>query len=356
MTIFRQVLFGVLLLMVAFGVWQGQRWNSPPADSKLPNANLEAVPVTLATVAPTAIVEAIEAVGSTQAHQAINIVPLADGQIMEISFTPGSQVEAGQVLVRLDDEAERAEVEELEAYLTKNTQALDRAKRLLARQNVSQATVDDLLSERDAALARLQGARKALADRVVRAPYSGIVGFKELDIGARVEEGQIITTLDDLSVIDVEFSVPGIQYTKVRLGMTARITIDAFPGRTFNAIIDRIDTRIGQASRAFRVRATLPNPDILLPAGLFVTVTVVVDERTSLAVPEEAIVAEANGSIVFVVTENKVERRPISVGVRTGNLVEVISGVSDGERIVHEGVQRLRDGSLVRVLASGEQG
>jgi membrane fusion protein (multidrug efflux system) len=126
-------------------------------------------------------------------------------------------------------------------------------------------------------------------------------------------------------------------------------TSTAFPGRAFSGRIATIDTRIGEISRAFRVRAVLPNPDLVLPAGMFMHVEVVLEERPAVLIPEEAVVAEGDQTFVFTVQDQRAERRPVRLGQRQAGTVEVLDGIAAGEPVVREGVQRLRDGAAVSV-------
>ena len=221
----------------------------------------DAVPVEVAAAEAGTMRERIEAVGTTLARQAVDIVPLSSGRVARSRSRPGEQVEAGAVLVRLDDEVERAEVAEAEAALREAELALERAQKLRTNNTVAQATVDELKAAYRRQ-ARLDGARKQLADRTVRAPFAGIVGMRRVDVGARVDDDTVLTTLDDLAEVEVEFSVPEIFFGRVRPGQPVSATSVAFPAATFSGRVATIDSRIGQVSRAFRVRAVLPNPDL----------------------------------------------------------------------------------------------
>jgi membrane fusion protein, multidrug efflux system len=309
----------------------------------------DAVPVEIAAAEAGTLRERIEAVGTTLARQAVDIVSLSSGRIAEIAFSPGERVEAGEVLVRLDDEAERAGVAEAEASLREAELALERAKKLRANNTVAQATVDELQAAYLGAKARVDAARKRLADRTVKAPFTGVAGIRRVDLGARVDDDTVLTTFDDLAEIEIEFSVPEMFFGRIRAGQPVAATSTAFPGRAFSGQIATIDTRIGQISRAFRVRAVLPNPDLVLPAGMFMHVEVVLQERPAVLIPEEAVVAEGDRTFVFTVRDDKAERRPVRLGQRQAGTVEVLDGIAAGEPVVRTGVQRLRDGAAVSV-------
>jgi membrane fusion protein (multidrug efflux system) len=307
---------------------------------------VEVVPAELGTIR-----ERIEAVGSTLARQAVDIVPLSSGRVAEIAFRPGEHVEAGAVLVRLDDRAERAAVAEAQAMLRQAELALDRARQLRSNNTVAQATVDELEAAYVGADARLDTAQKQLADRTVRAPFAGVVGIRGVDIGARVDDATVLTTLDDLAEIEIEFSVPELFFGRVQPDQLVQATSSAFPGKTFKGKIAIIDSRIGQVSRAFRVRAVLPNPDLALPAGMFMHVSVVLQERPAVLIPEQAVLAEGDSTYVFTVDDGRAERRKVRLGQREAGTVEVLEGVAAYESVVRTGLQRLRDGAVVEVLS-----
>jgi membrane fusion protein (multidrug efflux system) len=352
MTKGKQIALVVVILAAVAGAIQGRSLLTPKADVKDGPRVERPVPVETVVVQAKRLADRVEAVGTTRARRAIDIVPLASGRLEELGFVPGSSVEEGQVLARLDDAAQRADLEEAEAALLQANQALNRARALRSGKNISQSTVDELANAQAAALARVDRARKDLSDRVIRAPFPGVVGFQEVEVGARVQEGQTIATLDDLSVVEVEFAVPEIHYGRVHPGLVARATSRAYPERVFEGRVDRVDSRVGETSRAFRVRASLPNPDRSLPSGLFLNVDVILSERDAPVIPEEAILAEAQGSVVFVVTEGRAHRRAIVTGTRIDGLVEVVEGLDIGENIVRLGVHRMRDGVPVSVAGA----
>lgn len=308
------------------------------------------VPVETAVVTTQRLTDRIEALGSTRAHRAVAISPLADGRLEALPFAPGTRVAEGAILARLDDATQRADVDEAEAMVLEASQALDRARTLRRGSTVTQATLEELESRKAAALARLDRARKALDDRVIRAPFAGTVGFPEFDVGARVSEGAVITTLDDLSVVDLVFQVPEEHFGVLRPGLPVAATSTAYPDRVFSGAVIWVDPRVDPASRAVRVRARLPNPDGLLPAGLFMTLRLDLDSRDSPVVPERAILSQGGGAAVFVVSEGRVSQRPVRVGQRLGDLVELRDGVGPGELVVSAGIHRLRDGLAVRLV------
>jgi membrane fusion protein (multidrug efflux system) len=339
---------GVLVVALGAGGFLYHRSQAEGEAEAAVGRGPSAIPVELAAAEAGTMLERIEAVGSTLARQAVDIVPLTSGRVAEIAFSPGVRVETGTVLVRLDDAAERAGVAEARANLREAELALDRAKKLRANNTVAQATVDELEAAYLGSSARVDGAQQELEDRTVRAPFAGVVGIRRVDVGARVDDDDVLTTLDDLAEVEIEFSVPEIFFAQVRQKQSVSATSSAFPGRTFTGRIATIDTRVGQVSRAFLVRAVIPNPDLVLPAGMFMHVEVVLEERPAVLIPEEAVIAEGANTYVFTVQDQRARRRTVQLGKRTAGTVEVLEGLEAGESVVRTGMQRLRDGAEVR--------
>jgi membrane fusion protein (multidrug efflux system) len=342
---------GLILLAVAVGgYWYA---DSPGVDADAATGSQrEPAAVEVAVVAPTTLARRIEAVGTTLARQSVDILPAASGRIVAIEFDPGSLVEAGSTLVRLDDGAEQADVAEAEAERLEAELALERAKKLAAGKSIAQATVDQLDAAYRAADARLLRAQKDLAERTVRAPFAGRVGLKQVNIGARVDDATVIATLDDLAEIEVDFSVPEIFFGIVAEGQSVKATSTAFGARVFEGAIATVDSRIDRVSRAFRVRARIPNDDLTLPAGMFMLVDLTLDERQALTVPEEAVMVTDDQASVFVVADGRAERRTVTLGQREIGLVEIIDGLETGEQVVVTGTQRVRSDAPVRVTGS----
>jgi membrane fusion protein (multidrug efflux system) len=346
------VVGGILLLIVGAAGFAYHRMAVEGEAAAAVGRGPSAVPVEVAAAAAGTMRERIEAVGTTLARQAVDVVALSGGRVAEIDLRPGQQVEAGAVLVRLDDRMQQAAVAEARASLREAQLALERAQKLRANNTVAQATVDELQATFDGARARLDGAEKQLADRTVRAPFAGVVGMRRVDVGARVDDNTVLTTLDDLAELEVEFSVPEVYFGRVRGGQPVIATSAAFPGRTFDGRIATIDTRIGEVSRAFRVRAVIPNPDLTLPAGMFMHVTVVLEERPAVLIPEEAVLAEGDSTFVFTLKDARAERRQVRLGQREAGAVEVLDGLMAGDVVVESGLQRLRDGVAVEVATA----
>ncbi len=254
------------------------------------------------------------------------------------------------MLVRLDDEIERADLAEAEARLLEAKQSLDRIKSLQSRNAAAMATLEEAQARHAEANASLDRARWRLQDRTVRAPFAGVVGLTNYDIGARVDDSTVLARLDDLSEIEVEFTLPEMLFEEISIGQRVSSRSVAFPDHNFLGTVAAIDNRIDPVSRAFRVRAVMPNPQNLLPAGMFMALEIILSESEFLVVPEELIVVQAAEVYVYVVGDNTAHRRSVETGMRRDGSIAIVSGLEAGERVVIRGLQRVRDKSKVELL------
>ena len=300
---------------------------------------------------------AVDAVGTTRARRSVAITPLATGRVTEVGFRAGQQVRQGDVLLRLDSDIERADLIEAEARLSEAASAIKRNQSLRQSSAVSEAAVDKLVVELATTQADRDRAARRLRDRTITAPFAGVVGFSGVDLGARVEDGDTVATLDDLSLVEIEFALPEGLYARIAPGQHIVAFTAAFAGRSFTGTIETIDGRIDPISRAFKARAVVANPDNTLPAGMFMHLAVVLDTRRALTVPEEAIVIDGSHPFVFVVAPRGdglvAERRDVMIGQRAFGHVEILEGLETGEDVVVRGVQKARDGQPVRRAKPG---
>jgi membrane fusion protein (multidrug efflux system) len=351
MAIWKQILLIGLLAALALGGFETyQRYMAPDSTADAPEAGPRPVTVETARAEPRLMQETIEAVGTTRARRSIEIVPEVDGRLVELRIRTGSQVSKGDILARLDNTIERANLAEAEALLIEQQQIVDRIRQLRQSNAASQANEQEAASRLAVATAARNRALRRLQERDIIAPFDGVVGLTNLDVGAHVIEGEVITRLDDLSEIEVEFAVPETVYARVSTGLVLTARSAAFPEREFTGTIEAVDSRIDPVSRAFRVRALVPNPDSTLPAGMFLSLTLVLAEETHLTVPEEAIVFQAAETYVFVPEDGIARRRVVTTGQRKDGVIAILSGLAPGEEVIVRGLQRVRDGSPVNLL------
>ena len=303
--------------------------------------------VTLAAVRSERVSQKLEALGNARANESVDISSKTSNIVTAVTFRDGERVKRGQVLVQLDDAQTRADVAAAQAAVTESQSQYDRSRELLNTQALSKSSFDQLVATLAANRARLGAAQARLEDTVIRAPFSGRVGLRRVSVGTLISPGDVITTLDDTSVIKLDFSVPENFLASVREGLSIRASAPAFPGRTFAGSVASIDSRVDMTTRSVTVRALLANEDGALKPGMFLNVTLANDERQALVIPEEALTPEAERQYVYVVADGKVSRREVRIGGRQPGTVEVLAGLTAGERVIVEGTQKVRDGASV---------
>jgi membrane fusion protein (multidrug efflux system) len=293
----------------------------------------------------------VEALGTARANESVEIRPKISETVRSIHFTEGEQAKAGQILVRLDDAEMRADVAVARAELVESESRYARAEELFRSKLVSESELESIAARRDSDRATLDAAESRLSEAVIRAPFAGRVGLRRVSVGSLVAPSVIITTLDDTDPIKLDFDVPETAISLVREGLPVAAHSAAWPESTFTGTVASIDTRVDPLSRTVTVRALIPNRLQLLRPGMFLTVDVTRDEVTALLIPEQAIIPEQSRQFVMVVDDNgMVERREVEVGRRRPGQVEITSGLSEGEKVVAEGTQKVRPGDAVRIV------
>ncbi|MFD1508642.1 efflux RND transporter periplasmic adaptor subunit [Lacimonas salitolerans] len=358
MSFFKQLLVLVLLGGAAYGGYQAYLENFAPQEAAAAQNQRGARPATVeVAIAQTRdMPEIIEAVGTTRARQTIEIVPEISGRVEELLVRPGQQVNAGDVLVRLDSAIARADVDEARAQLTERERTLERAIQLRETNAVAASTLDDAQARLAEARAQVDRVEQRLAERTIRAPFAGTVGLAEVDLGARVSAGTRVTWLDDLSEVEIDFGLSETFFSRVSIGQGVTATSAAFPGRQFTGVVDAVDSRIDPVSRSFRARARVPNPDGTLPAGMFMQLDLTLSQPNHVTVPEEAIVFQAAETYVFAVRDGTARRIPVQTGPRREGVVAILDGIDTGETVVIRGLHSVQDGGQVNILNADEAG
>jgi membrane fusion protein (multidrug efflux system) len=294
------------------------------------------------------VIERIEAIGTSRAFESVVLTARQPGNVTLINFTEGQRVRAGAVLLELEGRERRANIDQSRAARDEIRQQLDRARELRRSGVSSEARVDQLDAQYRAAEARLRAVESLYDDVRITAPFEGRVGMRQVSLGALVQPGQQVTTLDDISRIRLDFNIPEVHLGRLREGLTVTARSSAFPDRTFSGQVTVIDTRVDPATRSVRVSAVFPNGDETLRPGMFLSVELGLVERpNAVLVPEEAIVSEGTKQFALVVRDNRVERREVRVGQRQPGEVEITQGLQPGELVIVRGVQRVRPGLLV---------
>lgn len=306
------------------------------------------IPVVTASVRYEPMGIEIEAVGTTQANESVEITSTTSNTVTAIRFTEGDVVQRGAVLVEMDSLQMRAALAEAEAALIRSKGQYDRSRDLQSRQALSVADLEQVEAALKADEARVAAARARLDETVIRAAFTGRTGFRRVSVGSFVTPGTVITTLDDTSVIKLDFTVPETYLFILRRGLPVTASAAGLPDREFKGVVTNMDSRVDPVTRSITVRADLDNSDGTLRQGMFMTVRLEGDVAQTLLVPEGALVPERGLSYVFVVHDGVVERREVRTGKRRPGDVEIVSGVAEHERVVVDGTQNVRHGSVVQ--------
>lgn len=315
------------------------------------NSGAQATAVTIETLSLQPWQDRIEALGTAQASESLTLTAKVTESVVRVNFKDGDVVEAGQWLVDLSGKAEVAALEEAQAAYTEALQQFQRQSDLVKQGTLSKSTLDSLIASRDAALARTNAIRARLADRVITAPFAGVLGFRQVSPGTLVTPGTPITTLDAIDTIKLDFTVPEVAMAAVAAGQQVQAKSAAFPELKFSGVVSVVGARVDPVTRSVQVRAEMPNADRLLRPGMLLTVTLALPQRQVLSIPEISLIQVGSSQSVFRVGEDsKVERVEVKSGARQAGRVEVIAGLREGDRVVVDGVVKLRAGALISVI------
>ena len=295
------------------------------------------------------IVDEIDALGTANANESIEIQPRISSLIESVSFSEGQNVVAGEVLVHLEDNEIVAGLALAEASLSESQSLYNRSSSLADTNAISASTLEGLLAQVRVDEAQVQAAKARLDNTVIRAPFSGRVGLRRVSPGSFVNTSTVITTLDDVSQIKLDFSVPEAFLTVLSEGMDISAESLVYPDKVFSGTVASIDTRLDPVSRAVQVRAIIPNADGLLKPGMFMSVDLQRDRGLLIVAPEQAIVPEGSNQYVFVVTDGVAKKRQVQLGRRIPGFVAIDSGLEAGESVITEGAHKVRDGGAVEV-------
>ena len=339
----RLLLLSLLLLcavLAACGKKEDEGRRQPPAT------------VTTLRVQPVRWSDELSALGTAKARESVTVTASVSQTVASVEFESGDFVRRGQPLVALTQAQQGASVAAAQAALRDAEQLYERNRKLAEQQLISRAALDTQRAALEAARARVAAERATVADRVIRAPFDGVLGLRMVSPGTLVSPGTPITTLDDVSLIRLDFTVPESALSQVAAGQRITARSDAWPGDTFSGVVATVDSRVDPVTRAVTARADIPNPDRKLRPGMLLEVGVERSARETLAIPELALQQSGTQASVFRVDGDKVKQVPVQVGARRRGEVEILSGLKAGERIVVEGTVKLRDGSTIKEVGS----
>lgn len=336
------------------GMAMGEKFAPPPTA------------VTTVTVQPQTWQPVLGAVGSLRAVQGVTISTDLAGIVSEIAFESGTQVKKGALLVKLDSQQEQAQLRSAEARLTLAQSEIQRKRDLVEKRTIADSELDAAQSELAQAAAKLEEMKALVARKQLTAPFDGLVGIRQVNLGQYLDPGAEIVPLQSLDPIYVEFSLPQQHFEAIAVGKKLRVVASGVTGDRFEGEITAIDSRVDEATRNVKVQGTLKNPDHKLKPGMFVDVEVLLPEKEGvLAIPSSSIAYAPYGDSVYLVKEAKtpdgkagkeVQQKFVKLGPKRGDQVSILSGLNAGDEVVSGGIFRLRPGAPVQVNNSVQPG
>jgi len=310
--------------------------------------------VIVAEVERRPLADRVEALGTLKANESVAITATVSEVITAIHFDDGERVERGQVLVEMNSAEQQAQLEEAQARVAEAERQYERVKSLVRKGSASESLLDERRRDVETNRALIIAIRSRLADRIIEAPFDGVLGLRNISLGALVEPGDLITTLDDDSVMKLDFSVPSVYLSTLAPGMPIEASSRTYQGEVFRGALRGIDSRVDPVTRSIQVRAIIPNPERRLRPGVLMRVELLRNQREALIVPEAALLQVGREHAVLVVgsgEERLVERRAIEIGTRLPGSVEIRDGLELGERVITHGQEKARPGEPVEILA-----
>jgi membrane fusion protein (multidrug efflux system) len=317
-----------------------------PADT--PAAGGRPAPAVKVSTLATEIVQSrVQALGTLLAQESIDISSNVTEKITALHFDDGDSVTKRQLLVTLQQDEEAAQLSSARADLAEQERELARLEALLASQSAAQTEYDQRQTAKLRAQSKIAEIQALLAERTILAPFSGVIGLRQLSPGALVSPGTSIATLDDLSVMRLDFQLPSLSIKAIAPGQRIVAHSDALD-EDFDATISAVASRVNPIDRSITARALIKNPDQKLKPGMLMLVSITTSEYDAIMAPESALQSIQLKHYLWIMNaDQKAERRQVELGIRKPGFVEIRSGVSVGEQLIYEGFASLQAGSAV---------
>lgn len=297
------------------------------------------------------IVDQVESIGTAEANESVELTAKVTETVSKVHFEDGDLVQEGDILLELTDSEERALLAEAQTSLDEAIRQYNRIRNLIDQNLASEQQLDEAKTRVETAESRLDATIARLDDRLIRAPFGGVLGFRNVSTGTLVTQNTVVTTLDDISTIKLDFSVPERFLATLKPGQEVVAKSAAWPDKSFTGTVRTIGSRVDRVTRSISVRAHIDNEDLLLRPGMLLTVRLVQNREDALVVPEESIIPVQNKHYVYRIdTNNIVERVEVEVGRQRPGIVEILGGLSEGERVITEGIIKVSPGSKVALI------
>ena len=347
----RTVLFIVILLIAtlagAYLYWRNSQ-QQVAAPQGFPPTVIAATEVMQEAWYPS-----LQSVGSLVAINGIAVSTEVNGIVSAIVFESGQPVEQGQILIRLDDTVDQAALDALRAERKLAEVQFTRSKDLLVKRVTSKSEFDEAEARYDAAKARVKQQEAIIKRKVIRAPFAGLAGIRQVDLGQYIEAGNPVVSLQALDPIYVDYTLPERYLTRIKTGQVVKIRLDALPGQEFTGEVTALNSGVDTGTRTLLVRATLANPDGLLRPGMFAQVeTITGTAEPVLTLPRTAISFNTYGNFVFVINQTEQGLSVKRTAVETGESREgriIVKSLAAGTQVVRAGLVKLRDGAPVKI-------
>src|SRR5271166_6290669 len=354
------VIVALLLTLVLGGLYEFNRFRAQAITTFFANNRPPPAQISAVEVKPEAVPRFAPAIGSLAAVHQVTINPEIGGRVVKIFFEPGATVKAGDPLVQLNDAPDRVDLANYEAQARFAEITLQHSSELAKHQYEARETVDQKQSQLEEARAQIVKTEALIEQKLIRAPFSGQLGVRQIEVGQYLTPGAPIVTLTDLSTLYVNFTLPGRQRPEIKVGQQVEVRSDAFPGRAFDAKITTIEPQMSADTRTMMVQATMQNPDDALLPGMFIDAQVVLPPQPDMLVlPATAVEYTLYGDSVFVIRDDgkdangqpilKAVRTPVKTGARWDQNVAILDGLKPGERVVSAGQVKVQNGVQVKI-------
>lgn len=354
----RMIIMLLLVALVFGGIYGFQQFRNQMIAKAIRGGGIPPQAISTTVVENAVWQPNVEVIGSLQAAQATDLATEVNGLITQIHFKSGEHVKAGEVLLKLNDAPLQAQLAQLKASAALAKQNLDRDRAQLKIKAVSQAVVDSDMATLKGAEAQIKQQEALIDQKTLKAPFSGKLGIRKVDLGEYLPAGTAVVSLQKLDPMYLDFTIPQSELSLIEVGKKISITTNAFARKTFEGKIKAIEPQVNTSTRNITVRAEIGNPDGLLLPGLFATAKVNQgEERQYLTLPSTAIAYNPYGSTVFIVKDEgkddkgkpklTVEQRVVTTGATRGDQVAILSGLKAGETVVTAGQLKLRNGAPV---------
>lgn len=342
----------------AYSAFRTSAGAKPPAaaNAALGGAGGFSLPVETAQVQAVDLALDVSAVGSLRSNESVVLRPEITGRIATINFKDGVTVSKGALLVGLDASTQLAELAQAKANLGLARANQQRNQDLFEKQFISRQSLDSSEAALKVQEATVTLAQAKLDKMRLTAPFSGVVGIRNVSVGDYVKEGQDLINLEDIGLLKVDFRLPESTFGQLKPGQHVEVASDALPGQQFEAVLDAINPLVEAGGRSIACRAHLSNSNAVLRPGMFVRVRLIFEKRSDvLLIPEQALVPDAKAPYVFRVVDGKALRATVQTGLRRHGQVEIVEGLNAGDEIVIAGQLKLRDGAPVKSINSINQ-